>query len=77
MKKLQRLVTVGFITGSLATALVVGSAGVAASGHRANGDDLFTDTPTYTTLAAPVTVMGATSSVILVQQAPISRDDRT
>lgn len=77
MKKLQRLVTVGFITGSLATALVVGSVGVSAGNHRANDEEAFATAPTYTVQAAPITVQGTNAPVSLVQQGPFTRDDRS
>jgi hypothetical protein len=77
MKKLQRLITVGFITGSLATALVVGSAGVSASNHRAFGEEPFADAPTYVAPTASTTVQGTTAPVSLIQQGPFTRDDRS
>jgi hypothetical protein len=77
MKKLQRLITVGFITGSLATALIVGSVGVSAGNHRANDEDVFENAPTATVQAAPIVVQGTSAPVNLIQQRPLTRDDIT
>jgi hypothetical protein len=69
------LVTVGFITCSLATALVVGSAAVSADnpGHDA---EAFGDTQLYTLPKAGVALQGANAPVGLVLQGPFTNDDR-
>lgn len=76
MKKLQRLITVGFIAGSLATALVIGSVGVSADtpGHDA---EALSSTQLYAKPAAPVAVQGANAPVGLAPQGPFTRDDRS
>ena len=76
MKKLHRLLSVGLITGSLATGLVIGGAAVSADnpGHDA---EAFSSTQLYSAPAASVTVQGSSAPATLILQGPFTRDDRS